>query len=97
MRSAARDGSIPGEVVLCKVGAKTEHDYVALDAMIVDYLLDAMTGLYEPGGDPDDNLRPERVAASPALLLRAVSGHHRDAGAPGTGHSRPRAPSGVRP
>ncbi len=50
-------------------GANSEHNYVALDAMIVDYLLDAMTGLYEPKGDLDDDLRPERVAASPALLL----------------------------
>ena len=29
--------------------------------MIVDYLLDAMTGLHEPKGDLDDDLRPERV------------------------------------
>ena len=77
-------------------GANIEHDYVALDAMIVDYLLDAMTGLYEPKGDLDDDLRPERVAASPALLLSAASGHHVDASAPRTGDSRSRAPLRVR-
>ncbi len=49
----------------------TKDLFVAFDSNILTYFLQAASGLYDPARDPDDNLRPERLAAYRLFLYGA--------------------------
>ena len=65
---------VPADQDLAAQQAKLiERDMrTAADSMIVSYIIDAIRDTYDPGKDPDDRLRPERVAAFRLAVYRGL-------------------------